>query len=47
MFTASEAGEALLLGGHLRAAELFERAAVLGEGDIGLARDRVVWQLEA
>ncbi|HNV42048.1 MAG TPA: BTAD domain-containing putative transcriptional regulator [Ornithinibacter sp.] len=47
VFTASEAGEALLLGGHLRAAELFERAAVLGEGDIGLARDRVVWRLEA
>lgn len=46
-FTASEAGEALLLGDHLRAADLFERACVLGEGDVGLARDRVVWRLEA
>ncbi|HWS57841.1 MAG TPA: hypothetical protein VN257_04820, partial [Actinotalea sp.] len=46
-FTASEAGEALLLGDHLRAADLFERAAVLGEGDVDRARDRVAWRLEA
>ena len=45
--TADEAGQVLRRGDHLRAADLFQQAVALAEGDARFARETVVWQLQA